>query len=66
MEYLNKLPLTLDIETKKVLKESAKAHKELAELKGVARLIPNENFICVISIRVQSLTNNFQRSPSIP
>ncbi len=36
------LPLPFEIETKKILKKAAQAHKALAELKGVARTIPNE------------------------
>ncbi len=36
------LPLTYELETKPVLKKLAKAHRALAELKGVAALIPNE------------------------
>ena len=37
-----KLPLQMDIETKTVLKKSVEAHKALAELKGIARSIPNQ------------------------
>ena len=36
------LPLDLDLETKAVLKKLAKAHQALAELKGVASVIPNQ------------------------
>ncbi len=39
------LPLPYDIETKPVLKQAAAAHRRLAELKGVARTIPNENIL---------------------
>ena len=40
-----KLPLGQDIETKAVLKQAAKAHRRLAELKGVALTIPNEQIL---------------------
>ncbi len=36
------LPLSLDLETKPVLKKLASAHRALAELKGTAGLVPNE------------------------
>lgn len=39
------LPLTIDFETKAVLKQVAKAHRYLAELKGVAATIPNEQIL---------------------
>ncbi len=39
------LPLTCDVETKVVLKQAAAAHRRLAELKGVARTIPNESIL---------------------
>lgn len=42
---LNPLPLKKDVETKKVLKKAALAHKALAELKGVITNIPNENIL---------------------
>ena len=44
-EDLNKLPLEKDIETKKVLKSLNKAHRALAELKGLVSSIPNENIL---------------------
>jgi Fic family protein len=44
-EKLKKLPLTQDIETKKVLKKLASAHRSLAELKGIVSSIPNENIL---------------------
>lgn len=40
-----KLPLSMDIETKAVLKQAAMAHRRLAELKGVAATIPNETIL---------------------
>lgn len=40
-----KLPLKQDVETKAVLKRVAAAHRRLAELKGVARTIPNERIL---------------------
>jgi Fic family protein len=39
------LPLDLDLETKPVLKKVASAHRALAELKGVAGLVPNEGIL---------------------
>ncbi len=42
---LNKLPIEKDIETKKVLKKLASAHRALAELKGVVATIPNESIL---------------------
>jgi len=42
---LELLPLSYDLETKPVLKKLAKAHRALAELKGVSALIPNENIL---------------------
>ena len=42
---LNELPLSIDIETKKVLKRLPSAHAALAELKGIASTIPNQNIL---------------------
>ncbi|HEX8530385.1 MAG TPA: Fic/DOC family N-terminal domain-containing protein, partial [Cytophagales bacterium] len=39
------LPLAFDIETKAVLKKTARAHQALAELKGVVATIPNESIL---------------------
>jgi len=39
------LPLPFDLETVAVLKQLNKANKKLAELKGIARTIPNENIL---------------------
>lgn len=39
------LPLTYDLETKAVLKQLNQANRRLAELKGVALTIPNENIL---------------------
>lgn len=39
------LPLVYDLETKQVLKQLNLANKKLAELKGVAQTIPNENIL---------------------
>ena len=36
------LPLTFDVETKEILKQLSKSRSALAELKGFARIIPNE------------------------
>lgn len=39
------LPLLYDFETKEVLKQVNAANKKLAELKGIAQTIPNENIL---------------------
>ncbi len=46
------LPLEYDFETKVVLKQLAKANRALAELKGIAATIPNEN-ILISSLTLQ-------------
>lgn len=43
--YMQKLPFTEDVETKKVLKKVASAHRALAELKGAVATIPNETIL---------------------
>ena len=45
MNKISKLPLSEDFETKSVLKKLSDASRALAELKGVAKLIPNENIL---------------------
>ena len=42
---LEKLPLKEELETKEVLKQLSKASRALAELKGVARTMPNQNIL---------------------
>jgi len=42
---IKKLPIEKDIETKRVLKKLASAHRALAELKGIVATIPNENIL---------------------
>lgn len=39
------LPLSIDLETKPILKKLAKTHQALAELKGVTGIIPNQSII---------------------
>lgn len=39
------LPLSFDVETKKVLRKVTEAHKHLAELNGTVRTIPNESIL---------------------
>ena len=39
------LPLPYDLETVRVLKQLSRANRKLAELKGIARTIPNENIL---------------------
>ena len=46
MDYnIPNLPLTIDVESKAVLRQLSLAHRKLAELKGVALTIPNENIL---------------------
>ena len=42
---ISELPLKFDLENKAILKQASLAHRQLAELKGVARTIPNENIL---------------------
>ena len=42
---LKELPLSVDFETKAVLKSLPSAHAALAELKGIASTIPNQNIL---------------------
>ncbi len=42
---LSELPYNVDFETKKVLKSLPAAHSALAELKGIAATIPNQNIL---------------------
>ena len=39
------LPLKMELETKEILKQLSNASRALAELKGVAKTIPNENIL---------------------
>jgi Fic family protein len=39
------LPLKFDLENKAILKQASLAHRQLAELKGVAHTIPHENIL---------------------
>lgn len=39
------LPLPYDLESKKILKQLSKSHRRLAELKGIAQTIPNEQIL---------------------
>jgi len=46
MDYqIPTLPLTIDLETKPVLRQLILANKKLAELKGISHTIPNENIL---------------------
>ena len=46
MEYkLAKLPVDKDLETKVVLKQLARTNRALAELKGIAQSMPNQNIL---------------------
>ena len=42
---LEKLPLKMDLETKEVLKQLSKTSRALAELKGIANTMPNQNIL---------------------
>ncbi|MDD2413285.1 MAG: Fic/DOC family N-terminal domain-containing protein, partial [Bacteroidales bacterium] len=42
---LSELPFNIDLETVKVLKSLPSAHAALAELKGIASTIPNQNIL---------------------
>lgn len=42
---LSKLPLKVDLESKKILKALPAAHAALAEMKGIASTIPNQNIL---------------------
>lgn len=42
---LKPLPAEIDLETKSILKKLPKAHAALAELKGIASTIPNQNIL---------------------
>lgn len=53
------LPLDIDVETKAVLKQLNRANRKLAELKGVARTIPNEDIL------IQTLTIQEARESSV-
>lgn len=46
MNYvIPQLPLSIELETKPILKKLAKAHQALAELKGVTGIIPNQSIL---------------------
>jgi Fic family protein len=42
---LMELPLKIDLETRQILKSLPSAHAALAELKGIASTIPNQNIL---------------------
>jgi len=45
MNNIKHLPVSIDLETKPVLKKIAKVHRFLAELKGIAATIPNQQIL---------------------
>ena len=45
MYKVPELPLSVELETKPVLKKLAQAHRALAELKGVTGIIPNQTIL---------------------
>lgn len=59
LPHIRPLPLDVDVETKAVLKQLNRANMKLAELKGVARTIPNENIL------IQTLTLQEARDSSV-
>ena len=42
---LEMLPLPQDLETKRVLKQLSRTSRALAELKGIAKTMPNQNIL---------------------
>ena len=44
-EMLKKLPIKKNVESKAILKKLISTHRALAELKGIAKTIPNENIL---------------------
>ena len=55
------LPLQYDLETKAVLKQANKANRKLAELKGIAATIPNEEILISTSNPQLSSSASFLR-----
>ena len=45
MYRIPELPFTFELETRKILKQLNASHRQLAELKGVAQTIPNEDIL---------------------
>jgi len=43
--FLKKLPPSVELETKHILKQLSKSHRALAELKGFSDMIPNKNIL---------------------
>src|SRR6056297_943336 len=43
--FLKKLPPSVELETKPILKQLSKSHRALAELKGFSDMIPNKNIL---------------------
>jgi hypothetical protein len=43
--YLHPLPVSVELETTAVLRQAARSHRALAELKGAAASIPNETIL---------------------
>ena len=44
-EKIDILPIKKDIETKRILKQLSRTSRALAELKGVAKTMPNQNIL---------------------
>jgi len=47
---LKELPLNIGLETKRILKNLPSAHTALAELKGKASIIPNQNILMILTV----------------
>lgn len=56
---LNKLPLSVPLETPKTLKKAISANRVLAKLNGVAKIIPNQA-IMINSLVLQEAKDSFE------
>ena len=52
------LPLPYDLETKAILKQVNAANRRLAELKGIAQTIPNENILVSTLVLQEALDSS--------
>lgn len=59
IEYnIPKLPLDFDFETKAIMRQVTKSNRRLAELKGVALTIPNENILLSLLVLQEALDSS--------
>ena len=56
--HIPTLPLPYDLETKAILKQVNSANRKLAELKGVAQTIPNENILISTLVLQEALDSS--------